>query len=224
MQNFILLFAGSKLIEHIKTDKNISPDFAQAQLARHYEETGTKEKLWSDICVNGETTRWELDYENIRLNQIELPEMPWTVMKASDVDSMYSFYDRKKKESIKIHIMRTIIKMETIPVLSVKGMLQIIEKFIGPVTITESGFEITFLVLKEGEVFYSRKLIDHDVIDYAKKFGKTATALFETHKEKITKVWAARICFMDMSDKGMIPYDIDYTGIDHYTVSINTSS
>lgn len=70
MANTINLYENSYLFHSIETKKNISSDFALMKLSQQYEYRTTSEKLWAEITVNGICKRYELDYENKKVNEI----------------------------------------------------------------------------------------------------------------------------------------------------------
>jgi hypothetical protein len=70
MTNSIRLYEGSNLFFSIKTELNISPDFLQMKLAKQYEYRKTTEELWGEINQDGDVKRYELDYYNNNIKEI----------------------------------------------------------------------------------------------------------------------------------------------------------
>jgi hypothetical protein len=68
--NTVRFYEGSYQYKTISTHLNISPDFIQMQLAKQFEYRATNESLWAEVIVHGVTSRFELDYHNIKLIQL----------------------------------------------------------------------------------------------------------------------------------------------------------
>ncbi len=69
-KNIANFYEGSYQFNSVETNLNISPDYIQMQLAKQYEYRATNESLWADIVIDGVTSRFELDYHNIKLIQL----------------------------------------------------------------------------------------------------------------------------------------------------------
>ena len=70
MTNSIRLYEGSNLFFSTQSELNISSDFLQMKLAKQFEYRKTTESLWGEIENTDGVTRYELDYYNNNLKEI----------------------------------------------------------------------------------------------------------------------------------------------------------
>ena len=70
MTNSIRLYEGSYLFFSTQSELNISSDFLQMKLAKQYEYRKTTESLWGEIENIDGVRRYELDYYNNNLKEI----------------------------------------------------------------------------------------------------------------------------------------------------------